>query len=167
NRPHQLHQLLGQSVPCSAHRRCLCSDAGVALARCRHRLCSRSSLHVARTPAEARRSGLGLGTTRSCPSAGFLPVSTRLPSCGSGARRGNRLNPSSQYTNSTTIHTDDSHGTPVSPFGKLNIPIWEIFDSLAPLLDQPQLSGVTTHFAPMTGTSGCLHELCGLRCTTR
>ena len=47
---------------------------------------------VARTTAEARRSGLGLGTTRRRPSARFLPVSTGLPSCGSGARRGNRLN---------------------------------------------------------------------------
>ncbi len=39
-----------------------------------------------------RRNVGGLGTTRRRPSARFLPVSTCLPSCGSGARRGNRLN---------------------------------------------------------------------------
>ncbi len=51
--PHQLHQLLGQSVPCPAHRRCLRPDAGVALAGCRYLLCPRSSWHAARTIAKA------------------------------------------------------------------------------------------------------------------
>jgi hypothetical protein len=58
--------------------------------------------------------------------------------------------------------TDVGHGAPVSPSGNLNIPILELVDSLAPLLSQPtsptQLSGFTTHFAPMTGRSRCLHE---------
>ncbi|MGA7766396.1 MAG: IS1380 family transposase [Candidatus Sulfotelmatobacter sp.] len=66
----------------------VCSDAGVALAGCRHRLCPRSSLHVARTTAEARSSGVGLGSTRRRPSTRFLPVSIRFPSRGAGARRG-------------------------------------------------------------------------------
>jgi len=37
-----------------------------------------------------------------------------------------------------------AHGATVSPSGNLNIPILELFDSFAPLLDQPQLSGLTT-----------------------
>src|SRR5207244_11787565 len=84
------------------------------------------------------------------------------PSCSSGARCGNRLNPSSQFTNLTTIDTGKGQGTPFSPTGNLNIPILELVDSFAPLLDQPQLSRFTTHFAPMTVRSRCLHEYCGL-----
>ena len=63
-----------------------------------------------------------------------------------------------RFTNSTEFHTDDGHGAPVSPSRNLSIPILELFDSFAPLLDQPQLSRLTTHFAPMTGRSRCLHE---------
>ena len=86
-------------------RRRKCSSPRVRRLRCRYRLCSGPSWHVARTTAEARRSGLGLGAPRRCPSARFLPVSTRLPPCGSGARSGDRLNPSSQFTNSIEIRT--------------------------------------------------------------
>jgi hypothetical protein len=42
-----------------------------------------------------------------------------------------------RFTNSTEFHTDDGHGTPVFPSGNLNIPILELLDSFAPLLDQP------------------------------
>jgi Transposase DDE domain group 1 len=54
---------------------------------------------------EVRRSGPGFGATPRRPHARFLSVSTRLPSCGSGARRGNRLDPFSGFTNSTEFHT--------------------------------------------------------------
>src|SRR5439155_7318944 len=93
DRPHQLHQLLGQPVSRPTHRRGVRPDAGVALARCRYCLCPCSSWHVARTTAKARRSGLGLGTTNRRPSAGFLPVSTSLPSSQSGSRSCNRITP--------------------------------------------------------------------------
>jgi hypothetical protein len=39
-------------------------------------------------------------------------------------------------THSTEFHPDDGHGAPVSSSGNLNIPILELFDSFAPLLDQ-------------------------------
>src|ERR1019366_3128635 len=84
---------MGQSVPCSTHRRRLRPDAGGAIAGRRYRLCPRSSLHVARTTAKAGCSGIGLGTTSRRPSAGFLPVSTRLPSSRSGTRSCNRITP--------------------------------------------------------------------------
>src|SRR5260370_5453086 len=147
DRPHQLHQLLGQPVSRPTPRRGVRPDAGVALARCRHRLCPRSSLHVARTTAEARRSSVGLGSTRRCPSARYLPVSTRFPSSRPGARRCNRLNPSSQFTNSTTIHTGNGHGTPVS----LSCNSTFRYQNSAILsLDQSQLLGFVSHLAPLT-----------------
>jgi hypothetical protein len=105
-------------VSCPTHRRCLCSDAGVALARCRYRLRSGSSWNVARTTAEARRSGFGLGSTRRRPPADFLPVLTDFPSCGSGARRGHRL--IFAVTNSTHISTGSGRGTPLRPSCKLD-----------------------------------------------
>jgi hypothetical protein len=73
-----LHQLPGQPVLRPTHNRGLRPYAGVALAGCRCRLCLRPGWNLARTTAEARHSGLGLGTTRRCPSARFLPVSTSL-----------------------------------------------------------------------------------------
>jgi hypothetical protein len=106
-------------------------DAGVALAGCRYRLRPRPSWHAARTTAEARRSGVAFSTTSRRPSARFLPVSTRLPSCGSGSRRCNRLNPFSQFTNSTEIQSGNGHGTPVSPSCKLDIQISELCDGVA------------------------------------
>jgi hypothetical protein len=63
-----------------------------------------------------------------------------------------------RFTTSTEFRIDDGHGAPVSPSGNLSIPILELFDSYAPLLDQPQLLGFTTHFTLMTGSSRCLHE---------
>ena len=113
----------------------------------RHRLCPRPSWHAARTIAEARSSGVGLGTTRRCPSARFLPVSTRLPSSRSSARRGNRLNPFSQFTNSMEIHTDNGRGSPVSPSCKFGIQASELCDSFA---RPTQLPGFTTQLTPPT-----------------
>ena len=135
--PHQLHQLLANlfhsySTPQRTfYPTCACGH--------RYRLCPRATWPVARTTAEARRSGLSLRTTRPRPSARFLPVSTRLPSCGSGAQRP-PLNPF-PFTRSTQFHTDTSRPL-VSPFCNLNIPILELFNSFAPLPDQPQLSAL-------------------------
>jgi len=104
-------------------RRRKCSSPRVRRLRCRYRLCSGPSWHVARTTAEARRSGLGFGTPRRCPSARFLPVSTRLPPCGSGARSGDRLNPFSQLRiPSKSGPAMGGHCTAVSPFCKLHRP---------------------------------------------
>src|SRR5208282_6357836 len=147
DRPHQLHQLLGQPVSRPTHRRGVRPDAGVALAGCRYRLCPRPSWHAARTIAEARSSGVGLGTTRRCPSARFLPVSTRLPSSRSSARRGNRLNPFSQFTNSMEIHTGDGRGSPVSPSCKFGIQASELCDSFA---RPTQLPAFATQLTPLT-----------------
>src|SRR5882724_2431255 len=147
DRPHQLHQLLGQPVSRPTHLRGVRPDAGVALARCRHRLCPRPSWHAARTIAEAGSQGVGFCTTRRRSSAGFLPVSTSLPPSRPRARCGNRLNPSSQFTNSTTIHTGNGQGTPVS----LSCNSTSRYQNSAILsLDQPQLLGFVSHLAPLT-----------------
>src|SRR5580658_5284490 len=114
----QMYLVLGQPVSCPTHRHCVCSAAGVALARGRYRLCSGSSWNVAGTTAEVRRSGIGLGSARRRPPADFLPVLTGFPSCSSGPRRRHRL--IFAVTNSTDIGTGSGRGTPVCPSCKLD-----------------------------------------------
>ena len=168
NRIKELHELEIDRTSCTSFwanqfRVLLTAAAYVLMQELRLRAagtaCARAQVGTLRERlAEARRSGLGLGTTRRRPSARFLPVSTRLPSCGSGARRGNRLNPFSGLPAQPNSTPTTVTAPPVSPSSNLNIPILELFDPFAPLPDQPQLSGFTTHFAPMTGRWRCLHE---------
>jgi len=58
NRPHSCTSFWANQFRVLLTAAAYVLNAGVALARCRHRLCPRSSLHVARTTAEARRSSV-------------------------------------------------------------------------------------------------------------
>jgi hypothetical protein len=75
-----LHQLLGQPVSGSAHRRGLRLDAGITFASCRYSLCPLPGPHLARAIAQARGSGNGLGTALGHSPAHVVSVSICLPS---------------------------------------------------------------------------------------
>ena len=78
DRSHQLQSFLGEPVPGSAHSSGLRSHAGVTLAGCWDSLCSSSSLHAARTVAQAWSTSDGFGTTCSCSPTGVVSVSAQL-----------------------------------------------------------------------------------------
>src|ERR1700677_1194955 len=155
----QLLQFLGQPVSCPTHRRCLCSDAGVALARCRYPFCSGLKWNVTRTTAEARCSGLGLGSTRRRPPADLLPVLAGFPSCGSGPRSSDRLNSFLQFKNSTEIHTWATvMGTAVYPsckLGCLYLGTLRFFRSAARLA---RLQRFILQLAPLPAVLNDVHE---------
>src|SRR5208337_2455397 len=75
------------------------------------------------------------------------PVDRRVLQRFPSARRGNRLNPFSQFTNSMEIHTDDGRGSPVSPSCKFGIQASELCDSFA---RPTQLPGFATQLTPLT-----------------
>ncbi len=129
--PHQLHQLLGQPVSCPTHRRCLRPDAGVALAGCRYGLCPRSSLHVARTTVEARRSGLG---RRYDASSSICPLPSRFYQLSVESLWRSARQPAKSlfavYELNDNPHRQRS-GQPCLSILQFDIPIPEFCDSLA------------------------------------
>jgi transposase len=87
HRPHQLHSLLGQSIPRVADRRGLCADAGTTPASHRHPLRARPGLDTPRTVAETWRPRRRFGPPHGAPSARLFPLSRRLQESGNGTRR--------------------------------------------------------------------------------
>ena len=84
DRPHQLHPLLGQSVPRTVDRRGLCADAGTTLVGDGDQLRKSAGLDTAGALPETGCEGRCLSATHGHTSAAIVPVSGDLPAHGLG-----------------------------------------------------------------------------------
>jgi hypothetical protein len=79
DRPHQLHEVLGQPVPGADDGGCLCADAGTALAGSADRLCAGAGRDPAGAVAEAGGLCGRLGAPGGDSSSRLVSVSRQLP----------------------------------------------------------------------------------------